>query len=86
MPKDKKMRIFCGTPSYMAPEIVTKKEYAGPPVDIWASGVLLWVMLCGSFPFKGPNDRELYRKITLGKFVMPEYVNLKVKDLFLKIF
>ena len=34
MSSEKKMRVFCGTPSYMAPEIVVKKEYRGPPVDI----------------------------------------------------
>ena len=45
--------MFCGTPSYMAPEIVLKKEYYGCPADIWALGVLLYVLLCGVFPFKG---------------------------------
>jgi MAP/microtubule affinity-regulating kinase len=37
----------------MAPEIVQKLEYAGPPADIWALGVLLYALLCGTFPFKG---------------------------------
>lgn len=45
--------MFCGTPSYMAPEIVNKLEYRGPPADIWALGVLLYVFLTGTFPFKG---------------------------------
>lgn len=49
----RKVKIFCGTPSYMAPEIVKKIEYSGPPVDIWALGVLLYALLCGRFPFKG---------------------------------
>ena len=53
IPHEKKVKIFCGTPSYMAPEIVSKIEYAGPPADIWALGVLLYALLCGRFPFKG---------------------------------
>ena len=53
IPNEKRVKLFCGTPCYMAPEIVTKQEYCGPPVDIWASGILLYVLLCGTFPFKG---------------------------------
>lgn len=40
-----KLKIFCGTPSYMSPEIVSKREYYGAPADIWACGVLLYVLL-----------------------------------------
>jgi len=47
IPNDKKIKIFCGTPSYMAPEIVLKKEYCGPPADIWAIGVLMFTILTG---------------------------------------
>lgn len=50
---DKKLNIFCGTPSYMAPEIVKKQEYYGKPSDVWALGILLFAMLFGKFPFKG---------------------------------
>ena len=50
---DKKLCMFCGTPSYMAPEIVSKQDYNGKFVDIWALGILLYTMLCGKFPFKG---------------------------------
>lgn len=53
IPNDKRVKMFCGTPSYMAPEIVMKKEYCGPPADVWALGVLLYALLCGTFPFKG---------------------------------
>jgi MAP/microtubule affinity-regulating kinase len=37
----------------MPPEIVTKTDYLGDPADIWSLGILLFVLLCGGFPFKG---------------------------------
>jgi serine/threonine protein kinase len=58
-----KLKVFCGTPSYMSPEIVSKREYLGSAVDMWASGVLLYNMLVGVMPYKAPNERELFRKI-----------------------
>lgn len=61
-----KLRVFCGTPSYMAPEIVNKKDYLGSAADMWASGVLLFVMLTGQVPFKSTTEKDLYRKITKG--------------------
>ena len=44
---DTKLRIFCGTSTYMAPEITQKKEYSGFESDIWALGVILYIMLTG---------------------------------------
>lgn len=41
----------------MAPEIVLKSEYRGEPADVWALGVLLYVVLTGIFPFKGQTDK-----------------------------
>jgi MAP/microtubule affinity-regulating kinase len=73
-PNDKKAKIFCGTPSYMSPEIVARKEYYGPPADVWALGVLLFVMLSGVYPFKGRDDKDLYRKIIKGQFEVPQVV------------
>lgn len=84
-PHEKKVKIFCGTPSYMAPEIVARKEYSGPPVDVWAIGILIFVLLCGHYPFKGIGDKELYKKIQQGGFLVPQHVSATAKSLLLKI-
>lgn len=86
IPKEKKVKLFCGTPSYMAPEIVSKLEYAGPPADVWALGVLLFALLCGRFPFKGANDKELYNKICRIDLEIPDHVSADAKHLLMKIF
>mmetsp|Transcript_17960 Transcript_17960/g.12896 ORF Transcript_17960/g.12896 Transcript_17960/m.12896 type:complete len:82 (-) Transcript_17960:154-399(-) len=59
----------------MCPEIVMKKDYSGPPTDIWATGILLFAMLCGQFPFRGMTDKELYKKIARGYFQFPEHLS-----------
>ena len=56
-------KIFCGTPSYMCPEIVKKHDYDGQYVDLWALGVMLYAMLTGLFPFRGSSENELYLRI-----------------------
>jgi serine/threonine protein kinase len=47
----------------MAPEIILKKDYFGKPVDIWTLGILLYVFMCGHFPFKGKDEKELFKCI-----------------------
>lgn len=58
----------------MAPEIVQKLEYAGPPADIWALGVLLFTLLSGCFPYRGATDKELYKKIMRADYKLPPEV------------
>ena len=90
IPNDKKIKIFCGTPSYMAPEIVMKTEYCGPPADIWAMGVLLFTILSGQFPYRGATDEELYDKICRADYHLPKEVKDSLspaaKDLISKLF
>eukprot|EP01038_Epipyxis_sp_PR26KG_P005854 gene5854-8077_t len=53
---------FVGTPAYMAPEVVMKQPY-GKAVDVWAIGVILYILLSGSPPFSENTDEELFEKI-----------------------
>lgn len=45
------LNSYCGTPAYMAPELMDRREYRGKQVDIWALGVILFKMLTGDYPF-----------------------------------
>jgi serine/threonine protein kinase len=81
IPNSRKIKIFCGTPSYMAPEIVNKVEYSGPPADIWALGVLLYALLNGRFPFKGRTDEELYNRINECDYAIYKHMSRSVRHL-----
>lgn len=68
----------------MAPEIVKKVEFCGPPTDIYASGVLLFAFFCGQFPFRGQSDKELYSKIIAGNLNIPDHVPSGPRSVILK--
>lgn len=62
-PHDSKLNIFCGTPHYMDPDIVRKQPYNGPAADVWACGVILYIIYVGKLPFFGEFEADLFRKI-----------------------
>jgi hypothetical protein len=64
-PRDRPFTELCGTPSYMSPELISGRSYTGRPVDIWASGVVLFAMLRGTLPFKG-SDLVTLRTVICG--------------------
>ena len=84
-PQNKLQNFFCGTPNYMPPEIAFKKPYNGQKADLWSLGVLVYKLFCADFPFKGKNERELYKNIIKGKYRLREYVPLCVKDIIKKM-
>ena len=86
--KETYQTLLCGSPSYMAPEIVKKEKYIAQYSDIWSLGVLLYSMLYGRFPFKGKTQKELFENIKKGEVVFPDdiKINEKIISLIKKIF
>ena len=75
------LRTSCGSPNYAAPEVISGKLYAGPEVDIWSSGIILYALLCGSLPFDDDHVPNLFRKIKAGHFFIPDYISDPVRNL-----
>ncbi|XP_062215194.1 serine/threonine-protein kinase SAPK10-like [Phragmites australis] len=81
-----------GTPAYIAPEVLLKKEYDGKVADVWSCGVTLYVMLVGAYPFEDPDEPKNFRKTIqriLGvQYSIPDYVHIspECRDLISRIF
>lgn len=54
---------LCGTPEFLAPEVISSTEYDGATADIWSLGILLHELVTGTTPFKGPSQSELFKAI-----------------------
>ncbi|XP_038203403.1 serine/threonine-protein kinase DCLK1 isoform X3 [Arvicola amphibius] len=68
---DGPLYTVCGTPTYVAPEIIAETGY-GLKVDIWAAGVITYILLCGFPPFRGGDDQEvLFDQILMGQVDFP---------------
>ncbi|KAK6923363.1 Protein kinase domain [Dillenia turbinata] len=72
-----------GTPAYIAPEVLSRKEYDGKIADVWSCGVTLYVMLVGAYPFEDPDDPRNFRKtiarILSVHYSIPNYVRISVE-------
>ncbi|KAF5756653.1 putative protein kinase CAMK-CAMKL-CHK1 family [Helianthus annuus] len=64
---------FCGTPAYVAPEVLGRKGYEAAKVDVWSCGVILFVLMAGYLPFNDHNVMVMYKKIYKGEFRCPRW-------------
>nr|QSH71658.1 CBL-interacting protein kinase [Hedychium coronarium] len=83
--QDGLLHTTCGTPAYVAPEVISRKGYDGAKADIWSCGVILFVLMAGYLPFHDPNLIELYRKIAKADFKCPNWFPLEVRRLLARI-
>ena len=81
-----KLDLFCGTPNYMSPEIVLKKEYCGRANDIWGFAVLAFKLLTGNFPFGAESTSVLNKKILSLDYSCPGYLGEEAKRFFFSCF
>lgn len=73
------LHTLCGTPAYVAPEVLVKKGYDGAKVDVWSCGVILFTLAAGYLPFNDPNLMVMYKKIYRGEFRCPRWMSPDLK-------
>lgn len=83
--QDGLLHTTCGTPAYVAPEVINRKGYDGAKADTWSCGVILFVLLAGYLPFHDSNLMEMYRKIGKAEFKCPNWFPSEVRRLMSKI-
>ncbi|KAF8115834.1 hypothetical protein N665_0025s0281 [Sinapis alba] len=83
--QDGLLHTQCGTPAYVAPEVLRKKGYDGAKADIWSCGVVLYVLLAGCLPFQDENLMNMYRKIFRADFEFPPWFSPETRRLVSKL-
>lgn len=79
------LHTTCGTPNYLAPEVLSNKGYDGSAADVWSCGVILYVLMAGFLPFEETDLPTLYRKISAAQFSCPQWFSPEAKSLIHRI-
>lgn len=85
--KGEKKRTICGTPNYIAPEVLSSKIGHSFEVDLWSIGVILYTMLVGRPPFETSNVKTTYKRIKINFYTFPDHIIISkaAKDLIQKL-
>ncbi|KAM7500545.1 hypothetical protein LguiA_024959 [Lonicera macranthoides] len=83
--EDGLLHTTCGTPNYVAPEVIDNKGYDGTKADLWSCGVILFVLMAGYLPFEDANLMALYKKIFKADFTCPPWFSSSAKKLIKRI-
>lgn len=83
--EDGLLHTTCGTPNYVAPEVLNDKGYSGATADLWSCGVILYVLVAGYLPFDEQNLITMYKKIHKADFTCPAWFSPGVRKLLLRI-
>ncbi|KAJ6604991.1 kinase-like domain-containing protein [Mycena sp. CBHHK59/15] len=73
--------LICGSPNYAAPEVIKGLKYSGPEIDVWSSGIILYVLLCGKLPFEDEVIGSLFEKIAHVRYDPPTHLSPEAQDL-----
>ncbi|GFZ20867.1 protein kinase superfamily protein [Actinidia rufa] len=75
------LHTTCGTPNYVAPEVLSHRGYDGAAADIWSCGVILYVLMAGYLPFEETDLPTLYKKVNAAEFSCPIWFSPSTKSL-----
>ncbi|KAJ1430192.1 Serine/threonine-protein kinase, active site [Sesbania bispinosa] len=83
--QDGLLHTQCGTPAYVAPEVLRKRGYDGFKADTWSCGVILYALLAGFLPFRHENLMTMYNKVLKAEYQFPPWFSPESKRLISKI-